>query len=73
MKAKELAKFLLKHPEAEIITREYLGDDFFVSIEHAALHQKGTKIPNPVRSSTESIGQHGTCKVDVIYIGSSKR
>lgn len=73
MKAKDLAKILLQNPEAEVVIQEYMGDNFFVSIEHAELYQKGSKIPNPVRSGTGAIGNPGNCKVDVIYIGRTGR
>lgn len=73
MKAKHLAKILLENPEAEVITQEYMGDNFFVSIEHAQLHQKGTLMPKPVRSATGAVGNQARCKVDVIYIGRTER
>lgn len=73
MKAKELAKILLQHPEAEVITQEYIGDDFFVSIEHIELYKKGSKIKKPVRSNTGAIESTGKCRVDVIYIGREER
>lgn len=73
MKAKELAKFLMQHPEAEVVTETYIGDDFIVDINHAQLYQKGTKIEYTRRSFSDKVETCGKCKVDVIYIGREGR
>lgn len=73
MKAKQLAEILLQNPNAEVITQMYMGDDFFVPIDHAELHKKGTTIQNPVRSASGAITNNGKCNVDVIYIGRTER
>lgn len=73
MKAKELAKILLQNPEAEVITQEYIGDNFFVPIDYAKLHQKGSKLHNPVSSGTGAVNSQGKCIVDVIYVGRTER
>lgn len=72
MKAKELAKFLMQHPEAEVITEQYLGDHFIVDINHAQLYTKGSSIEHSPRSFSNQV-QDGKCKVDVIYIARESR
>lgn len=73
MKAKSLAKFLMQHPEAEIVTEMYVGDDFMVDINHVQLYTKNMNIEYTRNSLTDNVSRTGKCKVDVIYIGRESR
>lgn len=68
MKAKELAKFLLQHPEAEIVIDVYIGTDVVTTIEEAVLVPKGKSYPGFHDTYTPVINKAGTCKVDVIKL-----
>lgn len=73
MKAKDLAKFLMQHPNAEVVAEIYLGDTGIIGIEHAKLYTKGSAIESVNRTYSDVITNNGKCKVDVIYIGHEDR
>lgn len=73
MKAKELAKFLMKNPNAEVVFAEYIGTDTIVEVGSAELYSKGQSIPGGTGySRTGAVDNNAKCKTDVIYISSAK-
>lgn len=58
MKAKELAKFLLENPEAEVIFKQYVGIEIVTEVKSAQLYSKGQYI-NDVDHK---------CKVESVYL-----
>lgn len=74
MKAKELAKFLMQHPEAEIVTETYLGANYMVKVDSAQLFSKGQTIPKTRHTTISGIvAEKGKCNVDVIFVGREER
>lgn len=69
MKAKDLAKLLMQHPEAEVVIDEYAGLHYTVDVNVAVLHTKGTHLPDFHNSGTNAVQNNGKCKVDVVYLG----
>lgn len=73
MKAKELAKFLMNHPEAEVVFAEYIGTDTIVDVRSATLFEKGKSIPGGTGySRTGAVNDTAKCKQDVIFISSKQ-
>lgn len=64
MKAKELAKFLLEHPEAEVVIHKYIGVDIVTEVQSAQLYSKGSYIK-------EDRFRHA-CKADSIYLSTEQ-
>lgn len=74
MKAKELAKFLMQHPEAEVVTETYIGANYMVKVDCAELYSKGQTIPKTRHTAISGIVEEkGKCNVDVIYLGREGR
>ena len=74
MKAKELANFLMQHPEAEVVTETYIGANYMIKVDHAQLYSKGQTIEKTRHSAISGIVEEkGKCKVDVIYVGREGR
>ena len=68
MKAKELAKFLLQNPEAEVVFLEYAGVEVYSSVEYATLIQKGNQMPQNAMSNSGAVGNTSRTKRDVVYL-----
>ena len=68
MKAKDLAKFLLQHPEAEVVSDVYVGCHVVATVESAQLFSTGDTIPGTRITNTGAVKNDGECIVDVIYI-----
>lgn len=64
MKAKELAKFLLENPEAEVVIHKYIGVDIVTEVQSAQLYNKGSHIK-------EDRFCH-SCKTDSIYLSTEQ-
>lgn len=68
MKAKQLADFLLQHPNAEVVSEHYIGHTAIVNLDHVELFQKGRILPSVNTSYAVSVTNNGKCNTDVIYI-----
>lgn len=64
MKAKDLAKFLLEYPEAEVVIHKYIGVDIVTEVQSAQLYSKGSHI-------NEDRFRH-SCKTDSIYLSTEQ-